>query len=64
VVQVIARVQQKMTGRDFENDKVLGVEQQVARIIYQANSSNAKLINRVNGSNTEPISQANGFHAS
>jgi len=38
-VKVIARVQQKMTGRDFENDKVLGVEQQVDKLIKQARSN-------------------------
>ena len=37
-VQVMARVQNKLHGRDFVEDKVLGVDEQVSRLIAQATS--------------------------
>ncbi len=37
-VQVLARVNQKLTGRDFKPKEELNVEQQVAKLIGQATS--------------------------
>ncbi|KAL9117635.1 MAG: hypothetical protein Q9187_005823 [Circinaria calcarea] len=37
-VQVLARVKEKLTGRDFRPDNELDVEQQVAKLIGQATS--------------------------
>jgi FKBP12-rapamycin complex-associated protein len=39
-VKVIARVQQKVTGRDFDPDTILGVEDQVDKLIRQVLSVN------------------------
>ena len=37
-VQVLARVKEKLTGRDFKPDRELNVEEQVAKLIGQATS--------------------------
>ena len=37
-VQVLARVKEKLTGRDFKHDRELDVDEQVARLIGQATS--------------------------
>jgi FKBP12-rapamycin complex-associated protein len=39
LLQVIARVQQKVTGRDFDPDTILGVEDQVDKLIRQVRLS-------------------------